>query len=87
MYEKLIRNYVDRVTINDVDSFSKTYGIILNEKELNLIFKYVKNDWHTIIYGNPRTILDDLKKNLDSFSYSKIEQLYIHFKEKYKNYL
>lgn len=87
MSEFLIKNYVSKLTIPEIEAFSKKHGLSLNDDELKLIEYYVKNEWHTIVYGNPRPILDQLKKSLDNFSYQKIENLYIEFKNKYKNYL
>lgn len=83
MKEKLISEYINRLTINDISSFALKNGINLKNDELQLIYKYVKNDWHTIVFGNPRNILDDLKNKLDHNSYSKIENLYISFKNRY----
>ena len=86
MKERLINEYVNRMTIDDVNKFALQNGIILKDDELNLIFTYIKNDWRTIVFGNPRTILDDLKNKLDSISYSKIENLYFFFKNRYSNF-
>lgn len=87
MSEFLIRNYVSKLSISEIEVFSKKQGLSLNDDELKLIEQHIKNNWHTIIYGNPRPILDDLKEKLDDFSYQKIERLYVEFKDKYKNYL
>ncbi len=87
MSEFLIKNYVSKLTLAEIEQFSKKQGLSLNDYELRIIYDYIKNDWHTIIYGNPRPILDSLKSKIDEFSYNKIEKLYIEFKEKYKNYL
>jgi len=84
--EKLINEYVNRMTINDVNKFALQNGINLKDEELNLIFNYIKNDWRTICFGNPRAILDDLKNKLDCNSYSKIENLYMFFKNRYSNF-
>ena len=87
MSEFLIKNYVSKLTLSEIDSFSRKQGLSLSDEELKLIYDYIKSDWHTIVYGNPRPILDSLKSKLDDFSYNKIEKLYVEFKEKYKNYL
>lgn len=87
MSEFLIKNYVSKLTLSEIDSFSRKQGLSLSEDELKLIYDYIKSDWHTIVYGNPRPILDSLKSKLDDFSYNKIEKLYVEFKEKYKYYL
>lgn len=87
MNEFLIKNYISRLTSNDIDNFAKKHGIELNEKELNIVEQHIKNDWRTIIYGNPRPILDNLKNKLNNIQYKKIENLYVEFKNKYENYL
>ncbi len=85
MKEKLINEYVKRLTIEDVNKFALSNGIDLKDKDLNLLYTYIKNEWHTIIFGNPRKILDDLKIKLDQNTYAKIETLYIFFKDHYNN--
>ena len=87
MQEFLIKNYISRLTLKDIDEFAKKHGIELNDQELKLIEQHIRKDWRTIIYGNPRPILDNLKNKLKNNEYQKIENLYIEFKEKYKNYL
>ena len=87
MNEFLIKNYISRLTLDDINGFSKKHGIDLNEDELKLIEQHIRKDWHTIIYGNPRPILDNLKTKLKNNEYQKIENLYVEFKNKYKNYL
>ena len=61
MMRILIEQYINRLEKQDVVSFGEKNGIILNEKELDTVFNHIKNNWKTIIYGNPRPILDDIK--------------------------
>ena len=83
MKERLISEYVNRMTLEDVNNFALKNGINLKDNEINLIYDHIKNNWHTIVFGNPRGILDDLKEKLDSTSYQKVESLYIYFKNRY----
>lgn len=83
MKERLISEYVNRMTLEDVNNFALKNGIILKDKEVKVIYDHIKNNWRTIVFGNPRGILDDLKEKLDSTSYQKIESLYIYFKNRY----
>ena len=87
MIEKLISSYVDKLTLDEIKDFAYTNGIYLTDDETKLIYKYIKSDWHTICYGNPRPILDRIKETLDIHTYNKIENLYIEFKNKYSCYL
>lgn len=83
MHERLIQEYINRMTKSDVNKFAMMNGISLNDSEIDLIYNYIVKDWHTICYGNPRSILDDLKSKLDPESYQKIEGLYVYFKNRY----
>ena len=42
MKEKLINEYVNRMTIADVNNFAIKNGIILKEDEVNLIYNHIK---------------------------------------------
>ncbi len=85
--EQIIKNYIDKISINDINRFANKYDINLNNDELNLIYKYIKKDWKTIIYGNYNSILNDLKSKIDINKYNKIEKLFYQFKSKYQNLL
>lgn len=87
MFHKLIEQYINRLTENDVIMFANKNGIELNNDELKLIYNHIKSNWKTIIYGNPKPILEDVKNKVDKLTYEKIENLYARFHEKYKNYL
>jgi hypothetical protein len=87
MNEFLIKNYISKITKEDINKFAKKHNIELTNEELKLVEQYIKNDWKTIIYGNPKPILDSLKEKLNQETYQKIENLYIEFKDKYKHYL
>lgn len=76
----LISEYVKRLTKDDVNNFALKQGVSLTDEELDIIYNYVKKDYKTVIYGNPRVILDELKTKVKPFTYSKIENLYQQFK-------
>lgn len=87
MNKIIIKNFISKLTHNDIKTFSKKQNILLNDDEIKLIETYIKQNWHTIIYEDPKPIFDKLKKNINESEYIKIEKLYIEFKNKYKNYL
>lgn len=78
----LIEEYVNRMQKEDVNKFALKQGIILNEEELNIIYTYIKKNYKTILYGNPKEILLEIKEKVSSLTYNKIENLYIRFKDK-----
>ena len=87
MNEFIIKNYISKITKEDINKFSKKHNIELSKEELKLVEQHIKNDWKKIIYGDPKPILENLKQKLNQEKYQKIENLYIEFKNKYKNYL
>lgn len=82
MKDFLIREYVNRLTLEDINKFALTQGVTLTEEEQNIIYTYIKKYYYTFIYGNPRTYLDELKNKVSPLTYSKIETLYSQFKER-----
>ena len=78
----LISEYVNRMKKEDINKFALKQGIILDDSELDTIYNYVKKDYKTFIYGNPRSVLDELKEKVKPLTYNKIENLYQKFKDK-----
>ena len=78
----LISEYINRLKKEDINKFALKQGIILYDKELDIIYDYVKKDYKTFIYGNPRAVLDEVKEKVRPLTYNKIENLYQQFKDK-----
>ena len=78
----LIEEYVNRLTRNDIERFALKQGIVLDNDELNIVYTYIKKNYKTIIYGNPKDILLEIKKIVKPLTDNKIENLYIKFKDK-----
>lgn len=87
MKNKLIESYIKNITLNDINKFASSNNISLSNENSNKIYKYIKNDWKTIIFGNPCNILNDLKHSFNNSDYIKIEKLYYAYKNKYKDLL
>jgi len=78
----LIEDYVKRLNIGDIERFALKQGIILEKEELNIVYDYIRREYKTFIYGNPRDILMDIKGKVKPLTYTKIENLYMKFKDK-----
>lgn len=87
MYKFLIAQYINKLSIEDVNNFAIKNNIYLEKNELDIIFKTLKNNWETILYHNPKPIFDNLKTKLNPNSYQKGLVLYQTYYEMYKNYL
>lgn len=78
----LIEDYVRRLNIGDVERFALKQGINLDSEELTIVYDYIKKNYKTFIYGNPRDILMEIKGKVKPLTYTKIENLYMKFKDK-----
>lgn len=78
----LITEYVNRMTKEDINKYALKQGIILENDELDLIYTYIKSNYKTILFGNPKDILEEIKSQVKPLTYNKIENLYIQFKDK-----
>ncbi len=87
MKDKLIIEYINRITTKDINEFAQKNGIVLKANELDLVLKTIKSNWRTILYGNPIPVLEELKQKISPLNYKKVEELFIHFKNMYSSYL
>ena len=79
----LLTEYIKKLKKEDIYNYALKEGVPLENYELDIIYNYIKKDYKTIIYGNTRKILDELKDKVKINTYNKIENLYLRF----KNYL
>ena len=82
----LIKKYIDLLSKERVNTFLSDNNIYLNDKELNYIFDLIKNDWENIIV-NEEIYINDIYNNINKISADKIKNLFIYYKNKYKDYL
>lgn len=78
----LLTEYINKLKKEDINNFALKQGIILEEEELEVIYNHIKKDYKTVIYGNARSILDQIKNEVKPLTYSKIENLYSQFKDR-----
>ena len=82
-----IKEYIDALDKDKLNSILIKNNISLNSDELNIIYNYVKNDWYDFIYEDPTPILNDIENNINKDSYDKLFSAYKKAKEKYSIYL
>ena len=87
MISKLIGNYVNKMTINDVKNFALSNNINLNNTELDIVYNTIKKNWYTLIYGDYTSIFNNIKDKFGTDTYKKIEELFFYFKNKYQKFL
>lgn len=83
---KIIKNYISKISLTDINDFALKNRIILNNKELNCIHKCLKENLDELI-NNSDKVFNDNKTNFSSENFNKIYDLFMEYKKRYKNYL
>ncbi len=79
---QLIKNYVSKMTKEDVIRFTQKNGIYLNEQELDFSYRFLKKNYEAL-YANPNVDLSKYKGNFTPENYDKIMKLINEYKSKY----
>lgn len=80
MYENIIKNYVDKLTKEDIINYSKKEDIFLNDNEINVIYDEIKNKWKQLYNRNTR-VITDLENKINNKAYNKLIDLYNTYKK------
>lgn len=83
---QLIKNYVSKMTIEDLDTFAKKNDLRLSVGELDFLYRFVKKNYEAL-YVNPNIDLSKYKKHFSEENYTKIINLVNEYKIKYAKYL
>lgn len=80
MYENIIKNYIDKLTKEDIINYSKKEGIFLNDSEINVIYDEIKNNWKQLYNGNTR-VITNLENKINNKAYNRLIDLYNTYKK------
>lgn len=86
MMRRYVAAYMNKLTKEDMIEALKKENIVLNRQEEEFAFAYIKKNWN-LIFDNQEKIFSDLKQNLTSTTYQKIEPILLFYQKKYKCYL
>ena len=87
MYEKIIENYINKLTLNDVTFFALKNNISLNNQELDYVYKTIKNNYKKLLGSEFKEIFLDAKKYLKEDNYKKICSLFEDYRKKFSFFL
>lgn len=82
MYDYLISEYIKKMTIQDVINYSIKKEIKLTDNEASIIYQYLKKYWEVFYKGNPTKLLEELSTKINPYTFAKIKEIYIEFKNK-----
>ncbi len=81
MNYKLIKSYIDKLSINDINNFLLKESISINSNDINIIYMYIKNNFDEIIKDEEK-VLNRIKNDVNKDTYDKVLYLYDKYKDK-----
>ena len=84
MYEMLIQNYLNRLSLKDINDFANKNGIALLNGEDKTIYEFIMKYWKEVYKGDANKVFIELKKCISENTYNNIIKLYNQYKDKIK---
>ena len=83
MYESLIKNYISKLTIEDIKRYASIKDINANEEEMQIVYEFIKNHYNKLLSQDMPFIENKLKNKLRPELYNTLLNLYNEEKKKY----
>ena len=84
MYEVLIKEYLKRLSLKDINDFASKNGIVLPNGEDKKIYNIIMKYWKDVYQGNTNQAFNELKQTVSSNTYNVAMSLYNEYKDKIK---
>ena len=83
----LIKAYMGRMTIDDVNNFAISKNIHLTPEELQFVYDFIGKNWEQVI-RNPKLLnLDRYKDRFSPENFEKIKKLFLEYSARYSSYI
>ena len=83
----LIKAYMGRMTINDVNNFAISKNIHLSSEELNFVYDFISKNWEQIV-RNPKLLnLDRFKERFSPENFEKVKKLFLEYSARYSSFI
>ena len=83
----LIERYMSKLTRDDVNSFAIKNNVNLSDEELDFTYKFVLNNWKTILSNHGIFDLSKYKEKFSEENFNKIQLLIKQYMLRYRDYL
>ena len=83
----LIKAYMGKMTIQDVNNFAVSKNIFLSPEELQFVYDFIRKNWEQVI-RNPQLLnLDRYKNKFSQDNFVKIKKLFMEYSSRYSSFL
>lgn len=81
MKKELLKNYINKLTKEDIINYLSKECIPASPEEINIIYKAIKNDYEEILETNFMSYISKYKLNLNQELYRTIIEKYNQYKK------
>lgn len=83
MYKKIIYQYINRLSKEDIINFCNYKNISITNREIDTLYIYIKQE-HNRFFDNPDEVLNEIKDKVSINTFMEIMKLYNQYKNKIK---
>ena len=87
MFNNVIENYISKLTKDDIVLFAFKNNIILKPNEADYLYNVIKNDYQILLSNDYQNVFNKAKNYLDEKTLKKLYNLFLDYRDKYKNFL
>jgi sulfur relay (sulfurtransferase) DsrC/TusE family protein len=80
--DNLIKEYIKNIDEYTINKYAKINDINLSDKEIKVLYLYIKNYWEIFYKGDPTELFKELEEQIQKENLNKIKELYKKYKEK-----
>lgn len=84
MYEVLIKEYLKRLSLKDINDFANKNGMPLKQGEDKIIYNFIMQNWQEVYKGDGLKTLSTLKGKVSDETYDAIIKMFNMYKDKIK---
>ena len=84
--KSLLKNYIEKLTLDEIRQFGIKNGINISDEEYKFILDLVQGNFEDMLINEDK-YLNMIEDKINPEEFTKIKNLYLKYKEKYKGYL
>lgn len=77
----LLKNYINKVTKEDIKNYITKECVCASDKEIDIIYNAIKNDYEEILNSNVTDYISRHNLNLNKELYKRIVEKYNYYKK------